>query len=295
MRPLYARSRSLPATNRQPSTDAFTVLQSMLDLLYSSAPSRSSALMLAYVSGCERLGRPATRSARAERTLMTLESVDRADRRARPCSRTWSTRCCGRSSSEMTANGWLQILVLLRRVLAVAKPLGALPRAVYDGSLRWLAPRRARDLSRWRESIPTKTSTGRATPPSMLLFSAASMLLTYVALRLQHLLPLNPQQLAGGPRPAGVRDGGVVHDQHQLAVVQRRVDDVVLLADDAARVSQLRLRGRRHGGRRRVRARHRAPIARAGSATSGSTSCAARCTCCCRCRSCSRSCSCSRA
>ena len=36
-------------------------------------------------------------------------------------------------------------------------------------------------------------------PVGVLLFSAASMLLTYVALRLQHLLPLNPQGLAAVP------------------------------------------------------------------------------------------------
>ena len=64
----------------------------------------------------------------------------------------------------------------------------------------------------------------------------------------------------------------------------RRVDDVVLLADDAARVPQLRLCRRGHGRRGRARPRHSRGVRRAASATSGSIWCAARCTCCSRSR-----------
>ncbi len=159
----------------------------------------------------------------------------------------------------MTLNGWLQILFFSACVLLVAKPLGLYLVRVYDGSLTWLAPveraiYRVCGVDRDEDQHWTRYAGG------MLLFSVASMLLTYLVLRLQHVLPLNPQHLRGGDRPPGVRDVGVVHDEHELAVVRRRVDDVVLLADDAARVSQLRVGGGRHGGGRRVRARHRAQV-----------------------------------
>src|SRR5947208_5664552 len=40
----------------------------------------------------------------------------------------------------------------------------------------------------------------------------------------------------GGAGAAGVRDGRLVHDQHELAVVLGRDDDVVLLPDEPARL-----------------------------------------------------------
>src|SRR5689334_14552266 len=36
----------------------------------------------------------------------------------------------------------------------------------------------------------------------------------------------------GGPGSSGVRDGGELYDEHELAVVQRREHDVVFLAND---------------------------------------------------------------
>ena len=94
----------------------------------------------------------------------------------------------------MTLNGWLQILLYSLCVLLVAKPIGLYLVRVYDGTYTWLAPVErviyrlcgvdAKEDQHW-----TRYATG------MLAFSAASMLLTYVVLRLQHLLPLNPQHL----------------------------------------------------------------------------------------------------
>src|SRR5512138_2152223 len=95
----------------------------------------------------------------------------------------------------MTLNGWLQILFYCLCVLLIAKPLGIYLVRVYDGSLTWLAPIEraiyrvcgvdAREDQHW-----TRYAGG------MLLFSVASMLLTYLVLRLQAVLPLNPQRLA---------------------------------------------------------------------------------------------------
>ncbi len=80
-----------------------------------------------------------------------------------------------------------------------------------------------------------------------------------------------------------------LHDEHELAVVRRRDDDELPLADGRAHLPELRLGRRRHGRPRRADPRPRAPLRRRPSATSGSTSRAARSTSSCRSRSSSRS------
>ena len=92
----------------------------------------------------------------------------------------------------MTANGWLQILFYGLCLLLVAKPLGLYMVRIYDGSMRWLAPFE-RVIYRVSGIDPTEDQHWTRYAGGMLLFSVASMLLTYVVLRLQHLLPLNPQ------------------------------------------------------------------------------------------------------
>ncbi|MEO8452648.1 MAG: potassium-transporting ATPase subunit KdpA [Gemmatimonadota bacterium] len=98
----------------------------------------------------------------------------------------------------MTANGWLQILLFSLCVLLVAKPLGLYLVRVYDGSARWLAPVE-RLLYRLAGIDPAEDQHWTRYAASMLIFSVASMLLTYLVLRLQHSLPLNPQHLAAVP------------------------------------------------------------------------------------------------
>jgi K+-transporting ATPase ATPase A chain len=98
----------------------------------------------------------------------------------------------------MTLNGWLQILVYCLCVLLVAKPLGIYLVRVYDGSLTWLGPieraiYRVCGVDAAEDQHWTRYAGG------MLLFSVASMLLTYLVLRLQAVLPLNPQHLAAVP------------------------------------------------------------------------------------------------
>ncbi|HEY4319559.1 MAG TPA: potassium-transporting ATPase subunit KdpA [Gemmatimonadales bacterium] len=93
----------------------------------------------------------------------------------------------------MTANGWLQIAFFSLCVLAIAKPLGLYLVRVYDGRARWLAPIE-HVVYRASGIDPAEDQHWTVYATAMLLFSTASMLLTYVALRLQHLLPLNPEQ-----------------------------------------------------------------------------------------------------
>jgi len=98
----------------------------------------------------------------------------------------------------MTINGWLQIICFSLAVLAVAKPLGIYLVRVYDGSVRWLAPVE-RAIYRVSGIDPGEDQHWTRYAAGLLLFSATSMILTYVGLRLQDVLPLNPQGLPAVP------------------------------------------------------------------------------------------------
>ncbi len=98
----------------------------------------------------------------------------------------------------MSANGWLQIGIFSTLVLLVTKPLGLYMVRVFDGSFTWLAPAE-RFIYRIAGIDPREDQHWTRYTVSMLAFSAASMLLTYAVLRLQHLLPLNPQGLGAVP------------------------------------------------------------------------------------------------
>jgi K+-transporting ATPase ATPase A chain len=94
----------------------------------------------------------------------------------------------------MTATGWLQIALYSVVLLAVTKPMGMYILRVYDGSMGWLRPVE-RLLYRLAGIDPEEDQHWTRYTASMLVFSLAAMLLTYAALRLQHLLPWNPQRL----------------------------------------------------------------------------------------------------
>jgi K+-transporting ATPase ATPase A chain len=98
----------------------------------------------------------------------------------------------------MTQHGWMQIAFLVLAVLLVTRPLGIYLVAVYEGRVRWLASVE-RLFYRAAGIDPAADQHWTGYAAAMLVFSAAGMLLTYAALRLQHLLPLNPQDLAAVP------------------------------------------------------------------------------------------------
>ena len=94
----------------------------------------------------------------------------------------------------MTANGWIQILFYCAVLLAVTKPMGIYMLKLYDGSFRWLgfverAIYRICGVDEKEDQHWTAYAAG------LLLFSVASMLVTYGVLRLQGFLPLNPEHL----------------------------------------------------------------------------------------------------
>jgi potassium-transporting ATPase potassium-binding subunit len=94
----------------------------------------------------------------------------------------------------MTANGWLQIAFYSVVLLALTKPIGMYMVRVYDGSLTWLRPVE-RVLYRAAGVDPEEDQHWTQYAAAMLIFSLASLLLTYIVLRLQHVLPFNPQKL----------------------------------------------------------------------------------------------------
>ena len=102
----------------------------------------------------------------------------------------------------MTLNGWLQIAVFFALILLSAKPMGSYMARVFDGGGTWLD----------RLLLPIERLIYRATGvrpeeemrwteygAAMLLFSFATLLLTYVVERAQSILPWNPQHLPGVP------------------------------------------------------------------------------------------------
>lgn len=91
----------------------------------------------------------------------------------------------------MTANGWFQILLFSAVLLFLTRPMGLYIARVYDGSMRWLAPVE-RIIYRVAGIDAEEDQHWTHYAIALLLFSAVSMLVTYVALRLQGHLPLNP-------------------------------------------------------------------------------------------------------
>src|SRR5271156_815494 len=106
----------------------------------------------------------------------------------------------------MTANGWLQFVAFFAVLLLLMRPLGLYIARVVEGEKTFLDP-----LLRPIERFFYRASGIQAEQEmswqqysiAMLIFSAVSLLLTYVIQRAQALFPWNPQHLAGvDPLPA---------------------------------------------------------------------------------------------
>ena len=100
----------------------------------------------------------------------------------------------------MTTNGWLQIIVFFASVLVLARPLGLYMVRVYERRSTPLDPIVGffeRLLYKSTGVRPDEEMTWSQYALAMLLFSAATLLLTYAIERAQHWLPLNPQHLGG--------------------------------------------------------------------------------------------------
>src|SRR6202521_4303676 len=97
----------------------------------------------------------------------------------------------------MQASGWIQFALYLVALALITKPMGLYLVRVLDANGRtWLDPV-LRPLERVTYRLmgvdPNKEHDWKQYTLAMLLFSLVSCLFTYAILRLQHLLPLNPQ------------------------------------------------------------------------------------------------------
>jgi K+-transporting ATPase ATPase A chain len=108
-------------------------------------------------------------------------------------------RCYDRSNSEMTVQGWAQILLYFGCVLAITRPLGAYMACVFVRQKTFL-DRAARPVERllYRVTGVDENHEMRWTEYSgaMLMFSVLTMLLLYLLQRVQQWLPFNPQHFA---------------------------------------------------------------------------------------------------
>ena len=98
----------------------------------------------------------------------------------------------------MTLNGWLQIALFITAVLLLARPMGTYMTAVFERRRTFLDPVLGpceRLLYRVTGVSPDEEMRWTQYATAMLIFSAATLLLTYVVQRLQGHLPLNPQHL----------------------------------------------------------------------------------------------------
>ena len=97
----------------------------------------------------------------------------------------------------MQPSGWLQLAVYVVVLAAITKPMGLYLMQVLDAKGRtWLDPvlRPLERLTYWLMGVRAdREQDWKQYTWAMLLFSLVGCLFTYAILRLQHLLPLNPQ------------------------------------------------------------------------------------------------------
>jgi K+-transporting ATPase ATPase A chain len=100
----------------------------------------------------------------------------------------------------MTFNGWLEIALVLGAVLAAAWPLGLYMQRVFAGEgtglLTVLGPVE-RGIYAIARVTPGSEQNWLSYTLSMLVFNGAGFLFLYGLLRIQHALPLDPQDFAG--------------------------------------------------------------------------------------------------
>jgi potassium-transporting ATPase potassium-binding subunit len=100
----------------------------------------------------------------------------------------------------MTSSGWLQIFVFFAILLALTKPMGTFMARLFEGERTWMHPV-VRPVERlvYRLSAVDETAEQHWThyAGSLLAFSLAGILLTYLIQRIQGWLPFNPQSFGG--------------------------------------------------------------------------------------------------
>jgi potassium-transporting ATPase potassium-binding subunit len=100
----------------------------------------------------------------------------------------------------MNANGWIQFALYVAALLLITKPLGLYLLRVLDARGKTFLDPVFKPLERLTYKVlrvdPEREHDWKQYAIAMLLFSFVTMLFTYAILRLQDLLPLNPQKMA---------------------------------------------------------------------------------------------------
>jgi len=105
----------------------------------------------------------------------------------------------------MTLEGWVLIVVFTALVALIARPMGLYLTAVFEGRRTWLSPVVApieRGFYRLAGVRADAEQDWKGYAAGLVMFSLAAALALYALMRLQHLLPFNPQGF--GPVPANV-------------------------------------------------------------------------------------------
>ena len=99
----------------------------------------------------------------------------------------------------MNTSGWIQLLLYVGVLLAITKPLGVYLVQVLDVNGKTFLDPLVKPLEKITYKIsgidPKKEHDWKHYTLAMLLFSGITMLFTYIVLRLQTVLPLNPQKM----------------------------------------------------------------------------------------------------
>ncbi len=99
----------------------------------------------------------------------------------------------------MNISGWIQLILFTSILLAITKPLGLFLIQVLDANGKTFLDPVIKPLEKLTYKLtgvdPKKEHDWKQYATAMLLFSLVSMLFTYVILRLQAVLPLNPQKM----------------------------------------------------------------------------------------------------
>ena len=134
--------------------------------------------------------------------------------------------------------GWLQLTLFLGLLLVLTRPTGAYLFRVLDGNGRMFLDPILRPLERTLYFLmsvdPQKEQDWKQYTISLIAFSLVGTLFTYAILRLQHVLPLNPQGLGPFRRPPLLQHRGELYHQHQLAKLRRRIHHVIPFPDGGA-------------------------------------------------------------
>ncbi len=101
----------------------------------------------------------------------------------------------------MNTSGWLQLALFSLILLALTKPMGLYLVRVLDANGRTCLDPVLKPVERLIYRLagidPNKEQDWKSYAVSVLIFSVVTMLLTYLILRLQYFLPLNPQGFGG--------------------------------------------------------------------------------------------------